>query len=174
LEEMEERIMALEKEKAGLVAKAKALDERISYKMIEAKALREAMKGEHIPPPAFWRKKLDELEFRIATEALSLRSERAFMKEIAEVKKGLTRALEHDRKRKKLAYVEGDIKLAELERRKVEEEIQRVKKEIDVALAAKRAGSERERARAEVPAWAEGQGDGVTLGEIAVIKRKGE
>ncbi|MEM3030963.1 MAG: hypothetical protein QXH27_04470 [Candidatus Micrarchaeia archaeon] len=167
-------IQALERQKAELIAKAKALDERLAYKTLEARALREAMKSERTRPPGVLRKRLEELEWRIATESLSLKSERAFMKAIGETKKELAAALEFDRKRKKLAYVEGDVRLAELERRKVEEDIQRVKKEIDAAWAAKRAGEKRAR-EAAIAAWApEGGGEGVSLGEIAVIKKKGE
>ncbi|MEM4389477.1 MAG: hypothetical protein QXG98_02340 [Candidatus Micrarchaeia archaeon] len=168
--EAEEHIQALERQKAELIAKARALDERLAGMSAEARALREAIRSVRARPAGMLRKRLAELEWRIATEALSLKSERAFMKAIGETKKELAAALEREKKRERLAYVEGEIRLAELEKRKVEEEIHRTKKELEAAWAAKKAGE-----RAPAIAWTpEQSNEGVTLGEIAVIKKKGE
>ncbi len=188
--ELKKRIDELEKQKLSLIEKAKELDGTLRYKGYEAKALREVLSNERGNEYRMLKRRLDELEFQIATESLNLQSERKMMKEIRETQKQLERATEVEKKRRKLFLVEGDLKQLAEERTRVENEIQRVKNEIkslkdelNEKSKEAREAVRRDRRRKEMEDQRkklmsdlgikdqpfEGE---VSLGEIAVIRKK--
>ncbi|MBI5158689.1 hypothetical protein HY992_01070 [Candidatus Micrarchaeota archaeon] len=187
----QQRIDALEKRKFELISKAKELDSRLNYKNYEAKALKEILSRENTDEYRRLKRTLNEIEFRIATESTNLQAERKMMKEIRDIQAKLEKAGEIERKRRKLFLVEGDVRQLTDERNLLEKEIQQLKAEaksyrdeLNEKDAEAREATRRERKRKELEEKRvkmmedlgindkpiEGE---VSLGEIAVIKKKG-
>ena len=188
----------LEKKKEELFAKLKGVSSRLRHKQYEAKvlkaALEEKMRETGLNVRELRRRK-ERLEFKIATEALTLAKEREMMKEMRMLEKELEKAGELERMERKLRLVEGDIRSAEAE-------IAQIKKDIDAAKAEIKAIREGEREKVKeqrAKEWEEKKRaqlmerrakreeelkkelepylggvdeEGVELGAIAVIKKK--
>lgn len=189
--DLKQLIEQLELKKNELIERAKRMDSRVRYKTVEAKALKEVLSTANVPNFRAIQKKLDFLEFKVATEATTLARERLLMKEIKEVRKVYEQAREVEKRRRKLFLVEGDIKALGEERARVEEEIQRVKKDLQEAYDDLKAGrnaarkeqiakqrkveeeDKRQKLLQELGVSNQPLDGEVSLGDIAVIKRKG-
>lgn len=104
-------LKAIEGEKEALVNRISSLNRKLRYKQYEQKALSTLLQG--IPPTEdvrFLRRKLNDMEFRIATESTNLKQEREMMKRIKLAEAEYQEAMKSERMRRKLSYVEGDIK----------------------------------------------------------------
>lgn len=192
-------IEAVEKRKEDLFARLKGTSGRLRYKIYEAKAVRAALdeKARECGVNAReLRRAKERLEFRIATEATSLQKEREMMKEMKEIDKELAKATEVEKLERKLRFVEGDIRAAEAEIEQIKKGIDESKAEIKAMREAdkdkrveERNKEWEERKRAQLMARKEqrekemkkelepfmgGIGEGVELGSIAVIKKKGQ
>jgi len=193
-------IEAIENRKEELFAKLKGVSGRLKYKIYEARvvrgALEDKMKETGINARELRRRK-ERLEFRIATEATSLAKEREMMKDMKVIDKELAKATEVEKLERKLRFVEGDIRAAETE-------IEQIKRGIDEAKAeikAMRDGAKEKRTEEREKVWEEKKrqqlmqkkeerekemkkelepfmggidAQGVELGSIAVIKKKGQ
>jgi len=116
---------------------SKAVTQRLKDKACEARAHREIlrMRGQGVPRASQVRKHIEELEFKIATEALKLNTERALMREIKAAREQLAKSEEIDAIYHKLGLVESDIAKAERERTNIETDIQNTKGELDRLFA---------------------------------------
>jgi len=176
----------LERQKKELVEAAKRLDRLIYGKKCEKKALEAVLNSKsNISPPGRLRCGIEELEFKIATEAYTLEHEKELLKRMEQKKKELKEAVEVARQRARCRRLEQEIEEAEGQRKEVEGKIADVK----IALVRLRRGLERERFRQErekirmerqeaekkeVARYLGAVEEGVELGQIAVIKRKKE
>ncbi len=192
-------IEAIEKRKEDLFARLKGTSGRLRYKIYEAKAVRAALEDKMRETgynARDLRRQKERLEFRIATEATSLAKERVMMKEMNEIDKELEKASEVEKLDRKLRLVEGDIRAADAEIEQIKKGIDDSKAEIKAFYEAdkEKRSEERdkeweERKRAQLMARKEqrdkemkkelepfmgGIGEGVELGSIAVIKKKGQ
>lgn len=184
-----EKKMALENEKKALIEKIKAVNRRLRYKQYEFKALSSMSPEDSIVPLSIARKRLNQLEFRIATESTNLAQERKMMREIREAEEDFSRALKHQRFVRKLEYVKGDIAAAEKEAAALDVEIKKKREQIneierDMAARKRKAVRVKERERKErepseeqvskeeLKEYQQSFEKTVSLEDICVIKRK--
>lgn len=120
LEDVEAKIAQIEDEKSKLINEIKKNYGRIRYKKYEEKALEPFLKEtEHVRVGPV-RKRLRQLEFRIATQAYTPQIERRMVKEVKKVEDELKdlRAVEKARRKKKLVaqdIVECETRITEIE-----------------------------------------------------------
>lgn len=188
----------LERRKEELFAKLKGVSSRLRYKQYEAKvlkaALEEKMRETGLNVRELRRRK-ERLEFKIATEALTLAKEREMMKEMRLLEKELEKASELERMERKLRLVEGDIRSAEAEIAQIKKDIDATKAEIKAMRESEREKVREQRAKEweekkraqlmerkakreeelkkELEPYMGGLDEGgVELGAIAIIKKK--
>ena len=84
---------------------------RLAYKLADKQAISQLseISKSHTKNIGFLRKKKEQLEFRIATEAFTLEAERDLIRKKNEVEREFGQALKSYRLRKKLEFIEGDI-----------------------------------------------------------------
>ncbi len=126
--ELESRINELETKKSALIEKVKELNSTIRIK--ERQIERSAGIDRSAPRPGHIAKELEQMEFRIATAAYTPKMEKEMLKRVKELQHELETAREADRKRRKLMYAEGDLKVAVDERAKVEKELNEIRAEL--------------------------------------------
>ena len=184
-----EKRKALEDEKKALIEKIKAVNRRLRYKQYEFKALSSMVPAEPPIPLVMARKRLNQLEFRIATESTNLAQERKMMREIREAEESYKAAAKYQKFARKLEYVRGDVAAAEkeasaldVEIKKKREQIGEIEREIStrkrrVARVKEREKKEREPtdegvSKEEMKEYTQSFEKTVTLEDICVIKRK--
>ena len=123
------------------------------------------------------RRKKEQLEFRIATEAFTLEAEKDLIRKKAEIEEELGYALKSFRLRKKLEFINKDIE--ELTKRisEAEAKIKESDKKLDDLYSNLRSisGEARRRQRPERPHQREQpKVQEVSLADIAIIKEKKE
>lgn len=192
-------IGAVENRKEELFARLTGVSGRLRHKLYEAKVVRAAledkMKETGVNARELRRRK-ERLEFRIATEATSLAKEREMMKEMNLIDKELAKATEVEKLEKKLRFVEGDVTAAKVEIEQIKKDIDGAKSEIRVLREGEKEKRKEERdkeweerkrqqlmqrkeerekeMKKELEPFMGGIGEGVELGSIAVIKKKGQ
>ncbi|MDO8340303.1 MAG: hypothetical protein Q7T16_06630 [Candidatus Burarchaeum sp.] len=121
----------LENKKNALIERAKQLDRIIYGKTCEKKAL-QAVLGENVRVAPMGRLKadLDELEFKVATEAYTLELERNLLKKIKKKKEELEGAFAFSRKWSRIRYLEAGVASLQKQRDELEKELQVVKGEL--------------------------------------------
>ncbi|MCL4365260.1 MAG: hypothetical protein M1569_00115 [Candidatus Marsarchaeota archaeon] len=84
---------------------------RLAYKLADKQAISQLseISKSHTKNIGFLRKKKEQLEFRIATEAFTLEAEKDLIRKKNEVEREFGQALKSYRLRKKLEFIEGDI-----------------------------------------------------------------
>ena len=170
-EEVKMKIDDLEKKKAQLIDRIKALNRRIKYKKYEQKALKPFLEQTKDVQVAPHRKRKRALEFKISTAAYTPHMERELIKQLKKVDEKLDEVKEVERARRKIRYVEKDIEEGEQEIVKIEEELKIIRDELRVLYeenkalraAAKRAAAAQARAEEEM----------VALGDLAFIEKEG-
>lgn len=184
-----EKKTALENEKKALIEKIKAVNRRLRYKQYELKALSSMSPEDSAVPLSVARKRLNLLEFRIATESTNLSQERKMMREIREAEEDFNKALRHQRFVRKLEYVKGDIGAAEKEAAALDVEIRKKREQIneierDMAARKRKAvrakeherkerePSEEQVSKEELKEYQQSFEKTVSLEDICVIKRK--
>ncbi len=194
-EELDSRLNKLKEERFSLLNQIKKIENRFEYKSYELKAVRDIIASKKdepsLPPARFLKKELDELEFRIATEALTLKHERDMMKKIKAAEEKLKKAIEKERVHRKAGYVEEDLKKIEDEYSRVKSRIREIEHEMDALKDAMWEHKKKEKLkgavvrkkqklledkakRLEEYARQQTEDNRVSLGEICVIKKKGE
>lgn len=123
----ERRIEDLKAKKVQLIERLKKVMGTLKYKGYEEKAFEPFLK-EHsnveIPPI---RKRINELEFRIATQAYTPRIEREIVKKLKELEKEFEKYRAIETARRKHAFIRKDIEELEKEKKKIEEELGNVR-----------------------------------------------
>jgi uncharacterized coiled-coil DUF342 family protein len=130
LEEVESRIKELEDSKTKLITEIKKNYGRIRYKKYEEKALEPFLKETESVMVGPVRKRLRQLEFKIATQAYTPQIERQLIKEVKKVEEELKslRAVEKARRKKKL--VQQDIVDCETRITQIEDELKGMRSEL--------------------------------------------
>lgn len=167
-DETKQRIDELEKKKAELIERIKQLNRRLRYKKYEQKALQpflEQTKDVQIAP---FRKKKRSLEFKISTAAFTPRMEKELIKQLKKVDEKLNEVKEVERARRKIKYVEQDIKEGEDEIGKIEVDLKVIREELKKLYDENKAI--RAAARKQAAAQAKAEEDMVALGDLALIE----
>ncbi len=168
-EQLKAKIDELEKQKAELIERIKALNRRIRYKKFEQKALQpflEQTKDVQIAP---FRKQKRALEFRISTAAYTPKMEKELIKQLKKVDEQLDKVKEVERARRKIKYVEQDITDGESEIGKIEVELKVIRDELKKLYDEMK--SIRLSARKQAAAQARADEDLVALGDLALIEK---
>ncbi|MFH1447933.1 MAG: hypothetical protein ABIG39_03650 [Candidatus Micrarchaeota archaeon] len=125
-----ERKQALESKKRALLNKLKRISSQVNYKSYELKIIKTLLDGKGRPNIRHLRRRVNILEFKVETEATSLKLERKLMKQIKQTQQELQEATKLDRLFRKFAYLESDISEASKEMDKIELELQGTNTEI--------------------------------------------
>ncbi len=163
----------------GIIHDIKSARNRLSYKIADKAAISQLseISKSNTKNIGFLRRKKEQLEFRIATEAFTLEAEKDLIRKKAEIEEELGYALKSFRLRKKLEFINKDIE--ELTKRISESEV-RIKesdKKLDDLYSSLRAisGEARRRQRPERQHQREQpRAQEVSLADIAIIKEKKE
>ncbi len=120
LEDVEARIAQLEGDKSKLINEIKKNYGRIRYKKYEEKALQPFLKETENVRVGPVRKRLRQLEFKIATQAYTPQIERKLVKEVKKVEAELKdlRAIEKARRKKRLVFqdiIDCETRITEIE-----------------------------------------------------------
>ncbi|MBD3210614.1 hypothetical protein GF318_04510 [Candidatus Micrarchaeota archaeon] len=170
-DELKTRIDELEARKAKLIDRIKQLNRRIRYKKYEQKALQPFLEQTKDVKIAPYRKRKRSLEFKISTAAFTPRMEKELIKELRKIDDKLNEVKEVERARRKIRYVEQDIKEGEGEIGKIEVELKDIRDELRKLYEENKAI--RVAARKEAAAQARAEEEMVSLGDLALIENKG-
>ncbi len=112
--------------RSNYIHDSRAAKSRLAYKLADKQAISQLSEISklHTKNIGFLRKKKEQLEFRIATEAFTLEAEKDLIRKKNEIEKEFDQALKSYRLRKKLEFIENDI--IELNKR-IEEAEARIK-----------------------------------------------
>ena len=185
----------LDKRKEDLFARLKESTTRHKAKIQELRIIRaqveDKVKETGVNARELRRRK-ERLEFRIATEATNLQKERDMMKEMRVIDKQLEKAGEVEKIEARLRAVEGELRAAESEIVQTKRGIDEVKGEMRNLRDSQREKRSEEREkqwqerkrhqlmerekemRKEAEQYMGGLDEGVDLGSIAIIKKKGQ
>lgn len=128
--EIEEKIGKLEKEGNKLIEEIRRINGRLGYKSYEEKAIEPYLKRKEEVRPGRLYRALDDVEFRIATEAYTPKIEKEMIKEAKKIKEGLKEAVVVGKMRKRQSFIRRDIKKLEEERKGVEKRLDEVRKRL--------------------------------------------
>ncbi len=141
--ELDARIVELETKKSLLIEKIKELNTTIRIK--ERQLERSAGAENSGPRPGVIMRELEQMEFRIATSAYTAKIEKEMIKKVKELQAELAVARETERKRKKVMFAEGDLKVASEERAKIEIELNVIRAELKTLYGSKKDSANAER-----------------------------
>ena len=179
-EDQQKKLIEEERQRRfNLIRDVKAARNRLSYKIADKAAISQLseISKSNTKNIGFLRRKKEQIEFRIATEAFTLEAEKDLIRKKAAIDEELEHALKSFRLRKKLEFINKDIE--ELTKRMADSElkIKESDKKLDELYGALRAmtGEARRRQRPEMRKPREQQKpQEVSLADIAVIKEKKE
>jgi uncharacterized coiled-coil DUF342 family protein len=169
-EQLKTRIEELEKNKAELIERIKALNRRIRYKKYEQKALQPFLEQTKDVQVAPFRKQKRALEFRISTSAYTPKMEKELIKQLKKIDEELDKVKEVERARRKIKYVEQDITDGEAEIVKIETDLKVIRDELKklyddmkgFRMSQRKAMAAQERADEDL----------VALGDLAVLEKE--
>lgn len=164
---MENKTSSRKGSREDIFDRLKAAKSKYYYKVYEAKILKSLLENKlngGFQNAGFLRRELEKLEFRIATEALNLKQEREFVKEIRHLESNLKKAEEREKIERKLHFIEEDSK-------KITEEMEALKKELEMAGEVRKKPVKSEVRVEHLPSVKSNDGK-VSLGDICVIKKK--
>jgi len=125
-----DEIKRLEKEKNKLLEVVSKLNRKIKYKELELNALGpilEKYKSVDINPI---RRKLNAIEFKISTQAISSKKERDLVKKAKEFRKEYNRLMKIERVRRRKTFIEKDLKELMEERDKIDTKLKELRENI--------------------------------------------
>jgi len=129
-DELKENIEKLEEEKKKYISEIKRFNGRKRYKMYEQKALGpfvEKTRGVRIGP---FRKNMRSLEYKIATQAYTPKSERDIIKQLKKLEADYAKVREVERARRKLKLVTSDIVEIDGEIERIEVKLREIRSEL--------------------------------------------
>lgn len=174
---LEEALNKLKEKREELIKEAKRINERFLCKLYEGNALRRQLERVDETVPASWliKKELNYLEFKISTEALTLKDEKEMIKKIREKESLLKKVVEIEKIKRKLSFIEKDMDGIEKEKEFVKKEIEKINIEIKNTYQKLREERKkekiRERKRKEMEPYM-GSFEKLTLSDICIIKKK--
>jgi uncharacterized coiled-coil DUF342 family protein len=165
------------KHRFDIIHDVKAARNRLSYKVADKAAISQLseISKSNTKNIGFLRRRKEQLEFRIATEAFTVDAERDLIRKKAEIEADLQKALKSFRLRKKLELIDKDIE--ELTKRITESEakIKESDKKLDELYSNLRSMTGEVRKRPERKQQREQpKAKEVSLADIAVMKDKKE
>jgi len=172
IDEIERKIGELEKEKGKLFAEIIRINGRIRYKSFEEKALAPYLKRKEDVRPGRLYSALDEVEFRIATEAYTPKIEKEMIKEARKIKEGLKEAVVVAKMRKRHQFVKNDIEKLEEERKGVEKRLEVVRNELSALYAERKNEEKKKRDRAGWTDYMRPIDRFVSIGDICTIEKE--
>lgn len=94
-----------------IIREVKAARNKLQYKIADKAAISQLseISKSHTKNLGFLRRRKEQLEFRIATEAFTLEAEKALIRKKSEVESELEEALKSYRLRRKLEFIEKDM-----------------------------------------------------------------
>lgn len=125
-------IETLKAEKHKLIKIIKNLEERIRYKEYEQKALEpflEQTKNIKITP---LRKLLNQLEFKISTQAYTPKIEKDLIKEVKHIEKELSKTTHIEKSRKRMEVIKNEIKEDKERVENAKKEFNRIQEELNI------------------------------------------
>lgn len=177
-EALRKRIEDERKVRFGFIHDVRAARNRLSYKIADKAAISQLSEVSKSGTKniGFLRRKKEQLEFRIATEAFTVEAEKDLIRKKNEIEQELEKALKSFRLRKKLEFIDKDIK--ELTGRIAESEakIKESDKRLDELYSSLRAMTgESNKPRQERKQQREQpKAQEISLADIAIIKDKKE
>jgi len=173
LEKINQEIKTLEETKIEMIDRVRYLMRRIRFKKFEQKALEPYLEQTRDVQIAPLRKRRNRMEFMIATAAYTPKIEREWLKEVRKLDEELEKVKEVERARRKIRFVEDDIKDGELEivdlENKIRDSKDKLRRLYDEAKSVRMSVRRTSSAAASSPMMEE---DMVTLGDLAMIERK--
>jgi len=130
-EDLISKIDELEKRKGSLIEKIKEVNKRLRYKRYEQKALEPFLEQNKNVRIGWLRKRKQDVEFKIATEAYTPQIEREWLKEAKKIDKELLKVQEIEKARRKKRFVDQDIEYGEKEVAKIENELKTLRDELN-------------------------------------------
>ncbi len=163
-----------------LIDSIKRSRRRLSYKLAEKAAMEKlsSMAKDNTREIGYLRKRKEQLEFRIATEAFSLQAEKDLIRKKSEIEAQLEEALKSFRLKRKVEYINKDIEDLTKEITGIEAKINEVDRKLDELYGnlRKMTGQMRRRPRPEGGAGPrktqEPKQAEISLADIAIIKGK--
>ncbi len=162
-----------------LIDSIKRSRRRLSYKLAEKAAMEKlaTMSKDTTREIGYLRKRKEQLEFRIATEAFSLQAEKDLIRKKSEIEAQLEEALKSFRLKRKVEYINKDIEELTKQINEIEGKINEVDRKLDELYSnlRKMTGQARRRPRPEGggPRKApEVKQVEISLADIAIIKGK--
>ena len=166
------------KSRSSIIGALRSCRGRLAYKAAEKAAISKLseMSIKSTKDIGYLRRKKEQLEFRIATEAFTLEAERELIRKKNEIEQQLNESLKSFRLRKKVEYIDRTI--AELDKRVAElgEKLKESDKRLDILYPRFRKltgeASQRQRQRFERKQQKEMKSASISLADIAVINGK--
>lgn len=172
---MKKEIEDERKRRSSVIYEIKSFADKLAYKMSEKSAISQLAQMSHTRTKdiGFLRRKKEQLEFRISTEAFSLEAEKDLIRKKAVIEKELNEALASYRLKKKEEYLSNDIESLGKRVAELEEKIKESEKKLDVSYSRLRqlTGDERRRSRPERKPQREQKSVDISLADIAIIKK---
>jgi len=150
LRDINGKIAELERKKSEMIGKLHKVNDILRNKKMVAMAYAPYLEGKDEMRAGPLRKKAEELEFRISTEAFDRHKEAEMIKELKETEKKLKKAIEVEKRRKGKMYAEANAAGLEKERSELEGQLIPLRLELRRLYALARKGKEkRERKESE-------------------------
>ncbi|MDE1860753.1 MAG: hypothetical protein KGH72_03465 [Candidatus Micrarchaeota archaeon] len=178
IERLKKEINAERKKRASIIYKIKGNADRLAYKMSEKSAIAQLAQISHVRTKdiGFLKRRKEQLEFRISTEAFSLEAEKDLIRKKSQVQKELDEALASYKLKKKSEYLEKDIAQLTKEIEELNNGIKESDKKLDVLYSDLRRiiGEDNRKARQEKKQREPTKAVEISLADIAIIKDKKE
>ena len=137
--EFDAKITELEKQKNELIAKIKEVNGKIRFKERQLGSFGAQSGGEgNTASAGRLRRELERAEFGIATAAYTAKMEKEMIKQVKEIEGQLKGAVEQEKKRRKLFYIQQDLEAAKALQGQIDEQLKKIRGELDSAYESAR------------------------------------
>ncbi|MFH1284962.1 MAG: hypothetical protein ABIH99_00085 [Candidatus Micrarchaeota archaeon] len=130
VEQMKTRLKELFSKENGLRAQGYSIVNRRRSKQVQLKALKTVVGSSAPVSVGRARRNLEDLEFKIATEAYTPKKEKELIKHVKNAEKKLEEVKQQAKMQRKVGFVDGDVRKLDEELKKVEVELMKVENEI--------------------------------------------
>ncbi len=165
--------------RSSIIRDIKSARNRLAYKLADKTAISQLsqISKNTTKNIGFLRRKKEQLEFRVATEAFTVDAERDLIRKKNEIEKELDEALKSFRLRKKLEFIEKDIDQLGKQLTELDAKIKESDGRLDILYSELRSITGAERKRQQRPDGKRQQREQpkqqeVSLADIAIIKDK--
>ncbi len=175
---IKDELNKLEKEKSKLLDEVKRINKKIKYKELELKALTpivEQYKEVNIDPI---RRRLNAIEFKISTQALTPKKERELVKRAKELRKQYNELMKIVRVKKRKSLIEKDLEELNKRRDEIDAQLKELRERIKQLVNDLKEAKKKQRSRGGKPGKKPGLPTSlddmyyVTLEDIVEIEKK--